>query len=66
MRQIKSGSEFLNSTPNLLLSLSERRGAFFKRKDFKLGKVEREISPGEVADLSILRQAQNELGIEGK
>jgi NitT/TauT family transport system substrate-binding protein len=29
----------------------------------KLGKVEREISPNEVADLSILREAQKELGI---
>jgi NitT/TauT family transport system substrate-binding protein len=32
----------------------------------KLGKVEREISLSEVADLSILREAQKELGIKGK
>jgi len=30
----------------------------------KLGKVEREISPNEVADLSLLREAQKELGIK--
>jgi len=30
----------------------------------KLGKVEREISPSEVADLSLLREAQKELGIK--
>ena len=29
----------------------------------RLAKVEREISPGEVEDLSILKQAQGELGI---
>jgi ABC-type nitrate/sulfonate/bicarbonate transport system substrate-binding protein len=29
----------------------------------KLGKVEREIAPTDVADLSILREAQRELGI---
>jgi len=32
----------------------------------KLSKVEREISLSEVADLSILRGAQKELGIKGK
>jgi ABC-type nitrate/sulfonate/bicarbonate transport system substrate-binding protein len=32
----------------------------------KLGKVEREIPLSEVADLSILKQAQRELGISGK
>ena len=32
----------------------------------KQAKVEREISPGEVADLSILRETQKELGIKGK
>jgi NitT/TauT family transport system substrate-binding protein len=32
----------------------------------RLGKVEREISPNEVADLAILREAQKELGITGK
>jgi ABC-type nitrate/sulfonate/bicarbonate transport system substrate-binding protein len=32
----------------------------------KLGKVEREISLSEVADLSILRGAQTELGIKGR
>jgi len=32
----------------------------------KQAKVEREISPSEVADLSILREAQRELGIKGK
>jgi ABC-type nitrate/sulfonate/bicarbonate transport system substrate-binding protein len=32
----------------------------------KLGKVEREISPGEVAELAILREAQKELGITAK
>jgi NitT/TauT family transport system substrate-binding protein len=32
----------------------------------KLSKVEREISLSEVADLSILREAQKELGIKGK
>ncbi len=30
----------------------------------KLGKVEREIAPSEVADLSILREAQKEMGIK--
>jgi len=30
----------------------------------KLGKVEREIAPSDVADLSILREAQRELGIK--
>jgi len=30
----------------------------------KLGKVEREIAPSDVADLSILRDAQRELGIK--
>jgi hypothetical protein len=29
----------------------------------KLGKVEREISPNEVMDLSILKDAQKELGM---
>ena len=32
----------------------------------KLGKVEREISLSDVADLSMLRAAQKELGISGK
>ena len=32
----------------------------------KLGKVEREISLSEVADLSILKDAQRELGITAK
>ena len=32
----------------------------------KQAKVQREISPGEVADLSILRDTQKELGIKGK
>jgi hypothetical protein len=32
----------------------------------KLGKVEREISVKEVADLSLLREAQRELGIIGR
>ena len=32
----------------------------------KLAKVEREISPGEVADLSILKEAQKELGITAR
>ena len=32
----------------------------------KQAKVEREISPGEVADLSILRDAQRELRIKAK
>ena len=32
----------------------------------RLGKVEREISPGEVADLAILGEAQKELGITAK
>jgi NitT/TauT family transport system substrate-binding protein len=32
----------------------------------KQAKVEREVSPDEVADLSILRQAQRELGIRGR
>jgi hypothetical protein len=32
----------------------------------KLGKVEREISLSEVADLSILKDAQKELGITAK
>jgi hypothetical protein len=32
----------------------------------KLAKVEREISLSEVADLTILREAQKELGIKGK
>ena len=32
----------------------------------KLGKVEREISVREVADLSLLREAQRELGIIGR
>jgi hypothetical protein len=30
----------------------------------RLGKVEREISPSEVADLSLLREAQREMGIQ--
>jgi ABC-type nitrate/sulfonate/bicarbonate transport system substrate-binding protein len=32
----------------------------------RLAKIEREISPNEVADLAILREAQKELGITGK
>jgi ABC-type nitrate/sulfonate/bicarbonate transport system substrate-binding protein len=32
----------------------------------KQAKVEREVSPDEVADLSILRQAQREFGIRGR
>jgi hypothetical protein len=32
----------------------------------KLGKVEREIAVKEVADLSLLRDAQRELGIIGR
>ena len=32
----------------------------------KLAKVEREISPGDVADLSILKEAQKELDIKGR
>jgi len=32
----------------------------------KQARVEREISPSEVADLSILREAQKELGIKTK
>ncbi|MET0643406.1 MAG: hypothetical protein ABWZ17_03465, partial [Candidatus Binatia bacterium] len=32
----------------------------------KLAKVEREISPSEVADLSLLKEAQKEMGIQGK
>ena len=32
----------------------------------KLAKVEREISPSEVADLSILKEAQKELGITAR
>jgi len=32
----------------------------------KLAKVEREISPSEVADLSILREVQKEMGIQGR
>jgi hypothetical protein len=32
----------------------------------KLGKVQREISLSDVADLSILREAQKDLGIKGR
>jgi hypothetical protein len=32
----------------------------------KQAKVEREVSPAEVADLSILAQAQKELGLKGR
>ena len=32
----------------------------------KQAKVNREVSPSEVADLSILRDAQKELGIKGR
>ena len=32
----------------------------------KLAKVEREITPSEVADLSILKEAQKELGITAR
>lgn len=32
----------------------------------RLAKIEREISPNEVADLAILGEAQKELGIAGK
>jgi hypothetical protein len=32
----------------------------------RVGKVEREIPLSEVADLSILREAQKELGIKGQ
>jgi len=32
----------------------------------KLAKIEREISPSDVADLAILKEAQKELGIKGR
>lgn len=32
----------------------------------RVGKVSRDVSLGEVADLTILREAQRELGIKGK
>lgn len=47
-------------------SLPEKGLRLVIEENKKIAKVAREVSPGEVADLSILREAQNELGIKGK
>src|SRR5439155_20546116 len=44
-------------------SLSEKGLRLAIEEDKRVGKVDREVSLSEVADLSILRQAQKELGI---
>jgi NitT/TauT family transport system substrate-binding protein len=47
-------------------SLPEKGLRLVIEENKKIAKVAREVSPGEVADLSILREAQRELGIKGK
>jgi ABC-type nitrate/sulfonate/bicarbonate transport system substrate-binding protein len=47
-------------------SLPEKGLRLVIEENKKIAKVAREVSPGEVADLSILREAQRELGIKVK
>jgi hypothetical protein len=47
-------------------SLPEKGLGLVIEENKRIAKVAREVSPGEVADLSILREAQRELGIKGK
>jgi hypothetical protein len=47
-------------------SLPEKGLGLVIEENKKFAKVTREIAPGEVADLSILREVQKELGIKGK
>ena len=47
-------------------SLSEDGLRLLIEETRKAGKVSREIALSEVADLSILREAQKELGIQGR
>jgi len=47
-------------------SLPEKGLGLVIEENKKIAKVAREVSPGEVADLSILREVQKELGIKGK
>ena len=46
-------------------SLPEKGLGLVIEENKKFAKVIREVSPGEVADLSILREVQKELGIKG-
>jgi ABC-type nitrate/sulfonate/bicarbonate transport system substrate-binding protein len=47
-------------------SLPEKGLGLVIEENKRIAKVAREVSPGEVADLWILREAQRELGIKGK
>jgi hypothetical protein len=48
------------------LSLPENGLRLLIEEAKRVGKVSREVSFGEVSDLTILREAQRELGIKGK
>jgi ABC-type nitrate/sulfonate/bicarbonate transport system substrate-binding protein len=58
--------EYLSKAINDDGSLPEKGFRLVIEEATKAGKVVREISLSEVADLSILREAQKELGIAGK
>ncbi|TAK02791.1 ABC transporter substrate-binding protein, partial [bacterium] len=47
-------------------SVPENRLRFVIEENKKIAKVDRDITPREIADFSILREAQKELGIKGK
>ena len=65
-REIATGTyEFLAKTANDSGSLSETGFRLIIEEIKELAKVSREVALSEVADLSILREAQKELGIKG-
>jgi hypothetical protein len=47
-------------------SLPEKGLRLVIEENKKIAKVARDVAPGEVADLSVLREAQRELAIKGK
>jgi len=71
MEWSKTDKEMTTATYESVLKLFNDDGGVPERGQLlvidelkKLGKVEREIAPSEVADLSILREAQKEMGIK--
>jgi hypothetical protein len=65
-REIATGTyEFLSKATNDSGSLSESGFRLIIEEIKELARVNREIALNEVADLSILREAQKELGIKG-
>jgi ABC-type nitrate/sulfonate/bicarbonate transport system substrate-binding protein len=65
-REIAAGTyEFLAKTANDSGSLSETGFRLIIEEIKELAKVSREVALSEVADLSMLREAQKELGIKG-